>query len=114
MLTEKVRDVKTSVKARLAIKGDQEDTEFQYVGMNFSQAKDGSVIVDQDHFLKALEGPDLEVVAKLKVSDVMDDEVKKIFSSAVAKLNCVGYQSRPDVCFEAKSLSTKFGKATKG
>ena len=31
----------------------------------------------------------------------------------VAKLNCIGYQSRSDVCFEAKILSTKFGNATK-
>ena len=44
----------------------------------------------------------------------MDDEGQKEYRSVVAKLNCVGYQSRPDVCFEAKALSTKFGKATKG
>lgn len=67
--------------------GSHEDTEFRYVGMNFSQTLDGSVIVDQDHYVEALEGPDLELVSKLKVSDVMDDEGQKEFRSAVAKLN---------------------------
>ena len=31
----------------------------------------------------------------------------------MAKILHISYQSRPDVCFEAKCLSTKFGKAKK-
>lgn len=94
--------------------GSHEDTEFRYVGMNFTQTQDGSISVDQDHYLEALEGPDMSSVSRLTVNEVMDDEGQREFRSAVAKMNSVGYQSRPDICFAAKSLSTQFGKATKG
>ena len=69
--------------------------------------------MDQDHYVEALEGPNMDTVTKCSMEEVMDDEGQREFRSAVAKLNCVGYQSRPDLCFDAKSLSTKFGKATK-
>ena len=46
--------------------GSHEDTEFRYVGMNFTQAQQGgSIQVDQDHYVEALEGPDLSVVSGL-------------------------------------------------
>ena len=35
------------------------------------------------------------------------------YRSCVAKLLHIGFQSRPDVCFEAKCLSTVYGKAKK-
>ena len=93
--------------------GSHENTEFRYVGMNFSQLRDGSIQMDQDHYVDALEGPDIDIVADISMEEIMGDEGQREFRSAVAKLNCVGYQSRPDLCFDAKSLSTKFGKATK-
>ena len=93
--------------------GSHEDTEFRYVGINFRQLQDGSIQMDQDHYVEALEGPDMDTVANISMEETMGDDGQKEFRSAVAKLNCVGYQSRPDVCFDAKSLSTKFGKATK-
>ena len=40
-------------------------------------------------------------------------EGQKSFRGVVAKLNHLGFQSRPDLCFEAKAFSTLFGKATK-
>ncbi len=45
--------------------------------------------------------------------DIMDLEGQKVFRSHVARVLHVGYQSRPDVCFEAKAISSKYGKATK-
>ena len=93
--------------------GSHENTEFRYVGMNFSQLKDGSIQMDQDHYVEALEGPDMDIVADISMDETMDDDGQREFRSAVAKLNCVGYQSRPDLCFDAKSLSTRFGKANK-
>jgi len=35
------------------------------------------------------------------------------YRSCEAKILYIGFQSRPDVCFERKVLSTKYGKATK-
>ena len=48
------------------------------------------------------------------MTDVLCPDGQKIFRSHVARLLHVGYISRPDVCFEAKVLSSKYGKATKG
>ena len=70
----------------------------------------GSIQMDQDHYVESLEGPNMDTVIRCSLEEVMDEEGQREFRSAVAKLNCVGYQSRPDLCFDAKSLSTKFGK----
>ena len=47
------------------------------------------------------------------MSDLLNKEGQTLFRAQVAKILHVGYQSRPDLCFEAKCLSTKYGKATK-
>ena len=49
-----------------------------------------------------------------KVTDILPADGQSTFRGCVAKISHISYQSRPDVCFEAKVLSTKFGKATKG
>ena len=43
----------------------------------------------------------------------MEADGQTEFRSVVGKLASVAYHSRPDVCFEVKALSSKFGKATK-
>ena len=70
-------------------------------------------MIDQDHYVKDLEGPDMEVVRNIQVDDIMDIHGQREFRSCVGKLLAVAGQSRPDVAFKAKSLSTHFGKATK-
>ena len=86
---------------------------FRYVGMNMTQTEDG-ILVDQDHYIKGLELPDMDVALDLQVNDTLTAEGQTVFRGCIAKILHVGYQSRPDICFEAKCLSTKFGKATKG
>ena len=56
----------------------------------------------------------MDVAHDLNITDSLTAEGQSIFRGAVAKILHISYQSRPDVCFEAKCLSTKFGKATKG
>jgi hypothetical protein len=92
--------------------GVDESDEFRYVGMHMRKTKAG-ILVDQDHYIKSLELPSMDIAEGLVMSDVLPAEGQTEFRGHVAKLLHIGYQSRPDVCFEAKSLSTKFGKATK-
>ena len=100
-------DVKTFFKF-----GVDEEGEFRYVGMHMRQTSSG-IIIDQDHYVKSFELPDMQG-AKGLLKDVLNEEGQKEFRSHVARVLHVGYQSRPDVCFEAKTLSSKYGKATKG
>ena len=48
------------------------------------------------------------------MSDLLNAEGQTLFRGHVSRVLHIGYLSRPDVLFEAKVLSTKFGKATKG
>jgi hypothetical protein len=41
--------------------GSEEESEFRYVGMNFDQYDEG-IRVDHDHYIRALESPDMEFV----------------------------------------------------
>ena len=70
--------------------GSHESTEFRYVGMNFNQLQDGSIQMDQDHYVEALEGPDMDTVANISLEEMMDEDGQREFRSTVAKLNCVG------------------------
>ena len=93
--------------------GGDEHEEFRYVGMHM-QRTDSGIVIDQDHYVKAFELPDMEIAQGLLMTDVLSPEGQKIFRGHVARLVHVGYISRPDVCFDAKALSSKYGKATKG
>lgn len=105
-------DIMTTVKSAFKF-GLEEAERFRYVGMNMTQTSDGSILIDQDHYVKGLELPDMDAFEKLSSDEVLPAEGQTLFRGTVAKVLHVGYQSRPDVCFEAKCLSTKFGKATK-
>lgn len=111
---EKIFDdnVMSSIKSAFEF-GLEQSEKFRYVGMNMSQVGCG-ITIDQDHYVKGLEVPDMEIAHDLAITDILPAEGQSIFRGAVAKILHISYQSRPDVCFEAKCLSTKFGKATKG
>ena len=91
--------------------GSEEKESFRYVGLNVNQ-EHGFIEVDQDHYVEALEVPDLKHIKTKQGSDILDEEGQTEFRSLVAKILQVGYNSRPDVCFEAKAPSTFYGKAT--
>ena len=92
--------------------GTEENREFKYVGLHIRQ-EGGVIEIDQNHYVDALENPDMEVCDKNELNEVMDQEGQTEFRSVVGKLAHIGQISRPDVVFEAKALSSKYGKATK-
>ena len=85
--------------------GSEEESEFRYVGINFDQYDQG-IIVDHDRYIMALESPDMDLVKNINTSDTMGEEGQTEFRSVVAKLTSIGQHSRPDICFEAKALSS--------
>ena len=88
--------------------GSEGEVEFRYVGMNIKQSEVG-IVVDQDHYVDNLEVPKVEF--KINDDELLDHEEQTKFRGIVGKLNHLSSHSRPDLCFETKSLSTKFGKA---
>ena len=104
---EVVRKVKSAFNF-----GSEGSERFRYVGMNMTQTGH-SIIIDQDHYVQGLELPDMSIAEGLKFDNLLCSEGQTMFRGCVAKILHVGYQSRPDVCFQAKCLSSKFGKATK-
>ena len=53
--------------------GSEENCEFKYVGLNISQTK-AMISIDQDHYVEALEGPDMEVCENEALGDVMGQD----------------------------------------
>ena len=92
--------------------GSEEEDSFRYIGMNIQQCND-HIRVDQNHYVQALDIPSLDEIRNVNEDELMDADGQTEFRSLVAKILQVGYQSRPDVCFEAKALSTFYGKATR-
>ena len=90
--------------------GSEETECIRYVGLNVSQNHE-YIDVDQDHYVEALEIPDLKSLrlSEGSLSQIMDEEGQTDFRSTVPKILQIAYQSRPDVCFEAKAL---YGKGT--
>ena len=86
--------------------------EFRYVGMNLKRIPTG-IIVDQDHYINTFEVPDMEISRGQIMSDLLNSEGQTLFRGHVSRVLHIGYLSRPDVLFDAKCLSTKFGHATK-
>ena len=104
---EVMKTVKSSFKF-----SSEESEQFRYVGMNMFQ-RDNGILINQDHYVHSLELPDMEIARGQKSDEELNAEGQTEFRACVAKILYVGFQSRPDVCFEGKCLSTKFGKATK-
>ena len=72
------------------------------------------MVINQDHFVEVLEIPDLKQISLFKKHTTLPDKYQTEFRSLVSKLNMLSMTSRPDITFEVKVLTTKYGKATKG
>ena len=58
--------------------GSEEEEKFRYMGLNMEQTADG-IIVNQDHYVKELELPDMDVAKNLKAEEVHDKGGQKEF-----------------------------------
>ena len=92
--------------------GDHEERTFRYVGWNMNQEEEG-IYVDQDHYIESLEEIDMSVADGIAMNELLGENGQTEYRSAVGKLLMIGYSSRPDICFDAKIMSSKYGKATR-
>ena len=90
--------------------GSHSETPFTYTGMKVRR-EDDAITLDQDNYVKKLEIPGMNHVAGHKMDDVIEEQ--SLYRSIVAKLTMLSVISRPDLCFESKLLSSRYGKATK-
>ena len=78
--------------------GSHENIPFRYVGLNLKE-EDGSLIIDQDHFVESIEAPNLHGISSLRKSDLLDENMQTQFRSLVSKLNILSFSSGPDISY---------------
>ena len=92
--------------------GETKSIPCRYVGVNI--ARDNSdITLNQDHYVSALEAPDISDLTSLKRDEIIPEKFQTTFRSVASKLNMLAISSRPDIMYDAKVLTTKYGSATK-
>ena len=71
------------------------------------------MIIDQDHFVESIQAPSLNGISSFRKSDLLNESMQTQFRALVSKLNILSLSARPDISYEVKILTTKYGKATK-
>ena len=69
--------------------------------------------IDNNHYIEALQLPSMEIVKNMKMDETLNGEGQTEFHSIVGKLTALANTSRPEICFDVKLLSSRYGKATK-
>ena len=105
------KEVLDEMKHRFTF-GSHDSLPFKYVGL--SMEKDGeNVVINQDQFVNNMEAPDVKDISSMKKKTLLSDEYQTKYRSLVSKINMLSVTARPDISFEVKVLTTKYGKATK-
>ena len=98
------------LKAIFAFKSDN-DFDFRSAGLHIEQVAKG-INVDQNHYLRSLELPDFHELSSAQLDNELCADMQSLFRSVVGKITNISFTSRPDLCFYAKSMISKYGKAT--
>ena len=83
---------------------------FRYLGMQITQCGK-NIAVDQSHYIKTVEEIEIDT-NKRKSDDPLTDAEKKILKSTVGKLNWAATKTRPDISYDASTLSISTPEAT--
>ena len=75
--------------------------------------ENNDLVLDQDNYIKNLDVPDISKIQNLKKADTLPPEYQSIFRSLASKLNMLALSARPDLAYNAKVLTMKYGSATK-
>ena len=93
--------------------GTVERLPFRFLGHNYKQDQEGNLSMDTAHYVENLELPDPNLYSHLTKQDILPDNLQTVFRSMASKLNTVSRSVRPDFSYQAKYLTTRYGKATK-
>ena len=91
--------------------GSEEESFFKYVGLSVSKQGD-SIHVSQDSYVDSLCAPDTDDFATMPGHSLVNENGQTTFRELVGKLGWLANTTRPDLCFDKLTLSTKVGKAT--
>ena len=106
-------DKAQSVLAEKFTYGTVETLPFRFLGQNYKRDEHGDLSIDTNHYVEKLELPEIKNYAHLVKQDVLPDDLQSVFRSLASKLNTISRTVRPDYSYQAKYLTTRYGKATK-
>ena len=86
---------------------------FRFLGQNYKRDDYGNLTVDTEHYMESMVLPDAQEYQHLVKQDVLPEKLQSVFRSLASKLNTISRVSRPDYSYQAKFLTTRYGKATK-
>ena len=86
---------------------------FRFLGSNYKRLHNGEIMIDQKHYVDALEIPDMPELSKLVKQQELPVKLQSVFRSLASKLNVLASTVRPDYTYAAKYLTTRYNKATK-
>ena len=92
--------------------GESKNPPCRYLGSNITRV-DNDIMLNQDHYVDSLEIPDTSELCNVKRDEILPQKFQTIFRSLASKLNMLAMTSRPDIMFDSKVLTTKYGSATK-
>ena len=110
--TETLQRTQTMMEQKLSY-GEVERLPSRFLGINISRSENGDIVLDQDHYVKDLDIPDVEAVKHLHKQDLLSNRFQSVFRSVASKINMLALSSRPDFAYAAKHLTSRYGKATK-
>ena len=87
--------------------GKSETTSFLYTGFQISQGKQG-ITLDQTEYVDRIDIPILDAASLLDKERELEPKELTVYRMMVGSTNWVSRASRPDLCFDMVSLSTKF------
>ena len=107
MFDEVVNEMKNKFKY-----GSHNSLPFKFTGLSIKEDEEG-IKIDQDKYVEDLEIPNVKNISTLTKDSILNTEYQTIFRSTTSKLNMLSITARPDIAFDVKLLSSKYGKATK-
>ena len=108
---EMFRNVCDKMKKRFKY-GSHNKLPFKFTGLVVKEDEDG-IKIDQDKYVEGLEIPNVKNISALTKDSILDAEHQTIFRSLTSKLNMLSITARPDIAFDVKLLTSRYGKATK-
>ena len=93
--------------------GEIQQLPIRFLGINISKDQEGDITLDQEHYVKDLQVPDMDEIKSLNKLDILPEKFQSIFRSLASKINMLALSSRPDFAFAAKYLTSRYGKAVK-
>ena len=92
--------------------GKVENRKFKFTGLNIEQRNDGTIYIDQNEYIQSLQPIDIE-----KAVDKNQKLSKKKFTeyrALTGQLSWAAENTRPDICFDVRELSTRNKEASYG